>query len=182
MSDPSSSVQRAGETAATPYINESGNTWTIGARADSVARNGGQTIPAVSRKSLSASGAVDLSLYYGSYKTFTVNMTGNVTRVHLMNTGGNIAGLLFALEFIQPASGGPYTLPSTCATTGWQVTTGAGPGIVCPGGVAPAANPTAGSATLVWFYDDGTSVLMVGTNYNSAARRMTTNGTANQVR
>jgi hypothetical protein len=92
---------------------------------------------------------------------FTLNMTGNVNQVIV--GGGNVKGCIASISFVQPSSGGPYTLPSTCNTTGqWALGSGL-PDFT--GGVCPAANPAAGSTTTIWFWDDGSRTHEISRSY-----------------
>ncbi len=88
-------------------------------------------------------------------------MSGDVTGINLGST--RAAGLRFAISFVQPKSGGPYTIPATPA--GWTVTNHQPPYVDFIGGAVPIANPAPGSVTTIWFYDDGTTVHEVSRNY-----------------
>jgi hypothetical protein len=133
-----------------------GNTWNVnsGSIGQTVTGNA-QTVPPYTSTTLaSQSGAVSLSTYYGQQTVFTIQMSGNITAVNLGST--RIAGYFFAVAFVQPSSGGPYTLPSGCTATYWGVA------IDCTGGKAPVANTAAGSTTTVFLWDDGTNVHQIG--------------------
>lgn len=101
---------------------------------------------------------------YGQYGIQTFDLTGNVTQV--VPGGNNSKNLLYALSFVQPATGGPYTLPSACGTSQWNMN---GVAIDFVGGSCPVLNPAAGSTTTLWFYDDGTTVHEVSRSYHTAA-------------
>jgi len=135
----------------------------------------------------SASNTLDLSGSYGRYTTFYVPLGENITVIH--PTNDFVPGYLFAIEFVQPASGGPYTIPAACDRFKYWTTNvpNGGTGINCIGGIPPSVNPAAGASTLVWFYDDGSGIYEVGTNYGTGAANaatasaLATNGTGNQV-
>lgn len=90
----------------------------------------------------------------------TVKMTGNISEVILLNRQTNLP---FALSFVEPTSGGPYTLPAEAGSSYWS--SNGGPAIDLIGGVAPVANPAAGSTTTIWFWDDGTTIHEIGRSY-----------------
>ncbi|HEV2326510.1 MAG TPA: hypothetical protein VGS10_21405 [Terracidiphilus sp.] len=97
---------------------------------------------------------------YGQYGIQTLDLTGNVTQV--VPGGNNVKNLMFALSFVQPSTGGPYTLPSLCGTSQWGMN---GTAIDFIGGACPALNPAAGSTTTLWFYDDGANVHEISRSY-----------------
>jgi hypothetical protein len=151
-----------------PYFRVFGNDWIV---PNNLTNNGAGTSagPATIFGALysltlaNQSGGVQFYPVYGQATVTTVLMTGNITDVNLVPTGGHIPNHYFAIAFVQPASGGPYTLPSSCGATGWG--NGNAGGIDCPSGNAPVANPASGSTTLLWFYDDGTTVHLLDSNY-----------------
>jgi hypothetical protein len=157
----------------------SGNNWTIGSGTPNTPlvtpsthiQPGFRTIAYTS-----GSGTVRGDFQYGGANIFTDTLTGNVTTVIL---GQNrIAGYAFSIQLTQAAAGGPYTLPNTCASTGWSL--GGGNGIDCPFG-PPVVNPTASSLTVLSFFDDGATVHYIGTDYTSTTNLSdwTNSGVAN---
>lgn len=140
-----------------------GNVWTVdnGGPGLKVAPGSALLAPYSTFTVTRVSGSYYEGPYYGSQTILNLVMSGNVTRVTL---GSNrIANYSFALAFVQPATGGPYTIPPTCTNTYWNT---GGSGIDCPG-AGPKVNPAAGSTTYLWFFDDGTTVHFVSSNYGS---------------
>ena len=103
---------------------------------------------------------------FGSYwcndQMTTFDVAGNLSN---MNFGFHDCGspALVGLSFVQPATGGPYTLPATCASGEWKLQYGGT--FNFQGGVCPAMDPAAGSTTTIWFYDDGTNVHEISRSY-----------------
>jgi hypothetical protein len=148
------------------------NQWNIGAYAgvpgdSQYTQNGGLSTPPLSTFTLpSSSGGISFYGYYGLASANVIPMTGNITSVNLGSA--RIQGWAFYLIFQQPSSGGPYALPVDCTGSHWGVT------VDCPNG-PPVANPAASSSTYVYFYDDGTTVHFLGSNYGPSSSISTNN-------
>jgi hypothetical protein len=107
-----------------------------------------------------------LALYQGYWGNQTIldigPLTGNITAI---NFGGTHSpGYWFYIKFIQASSGGPYSLPADCTSAHWV--SPSSNGIQCPAG-PPILNPASGSSTILTFYDDGTYIYWLGSNYNT---------------
>lgn len=156
---------------ANPYVHIYNNKIRIGNSTTSFTGgsgapvSNGPTWAPLSTFAVSAAGSFSFYPYTGQQTILVLNMTGNITNVNLGGATSRVPGLYFAIDFVQPASGGPFSIPSTCADAGW--TTG-GSGIDCPNGV-PQALTVANSHTLLWLYDDGTRVHLTSQNYTPTA-------------
>lgn len=135
-----------------PIVNNGGNLLQIGGMSTE------QQLSTIT--STTTSGAIGLYDYIGAASIISVPMSGNISSINLGSQ--RFAGLRFAVSFVQPSTGGPYTLPAGTSQTYWNT---AGNNVDFLGGVAPTANPTAGSTTTIWFYDDGTTVHEISRNY-----------------
>lgn len=106
------------------------------------------------------SGAVNLFNDFGSSNVIQMTAVGNLTSINLNNI--RIAGYSFTLSITQDATGGRL-LPSTCGNSQWIT---GGNGIDCPNG-SPVLNPVANSTTILSFYDDGTIIHLLSSNFQS---------------
>jgi hypothetical protein len=110
-----------------------------------------------------ANGSIQLYTNMGYATVFTITMSRSVTSINL----GSIRhhGLVFAIDFIQNGTGG-FTLPAGTGQSQWVT---GGRNVDFLDSAAPVLNPAPKSSTIVWFYDDGTTVHEMSTNYHGAA-------------
>lgn len=111
----------------------------------------------------SLTGNIALYPYYAPQaKVLAITMSGNITQINM----GSIrwAGTYFAIAFTQDATGN-RTLPADCLDAHWATN---GSGVDCPVS-PPVVNPAASSTTYLWFYDDGTTLHFLSSNYTSTS-------------
>ena len=93
-------------------------------------------------------GNIAIHPHLSAASLLVIPMSGNITAVDL---GSNrVLGSWYWVAFEQPGVGGPYVLPTACASWGAVLD--------CAAKGAPAADPAPNSTTFFEFYDDGTTV------------------------